>query len=218
MALRDIIRGAKNDTKHPTLARLAPLAVAKSITDVDTMESFKAKSYSSFPESTSANLANVANDKVPLTPYHFELFELLYLLLKEKNRWLEDDYQAWFQNLNDDPELTLNCLEAIHYSLTEGRYGVIEPKDWGRSVQLFKGLTIEQSKISSLRIAQREPWDNRKLCVECKHLISFNGSWKCGNWEKSGEAIHISGSGLNWEMITLFKKCNGFEIAYFSSS
>ena len=210
MSLRNIIRGVKHDTKSPELAELAPLAVAKPTSDVEPIDSIKSESNSSVVEPANANLANTANGKVFLTPFYFELFGLLYQLLNDKNGWSEDDYQVWFQDLNDDPETTLNCLEALHHSWTDGRHGAMEQKDWCRSTRLFRGLTALQSKIANLRIAQRESWDNRILCVECKHLITFNGAWKCGNWEKSGEALNISGSGLNWEMITLFQRCNGY--------
>jgi hypothetical protein len=215
MALRDIIRGAKPDvTKSTPLAKLAPLAIATP-TLGENASSNNVALDQPIPKPATTNLANAANaandkTKLALMPFHFEWFNLLYNFLRELHSWSDDDYQAWFKDLNDDPALTLNCLDALHISAMDGRYGAIEQKDWGRSIQLYKGLTIEQSKIASFLLAQRKSWDDRKLCVECKHLLALNSSWKCGNWQLAGLTTNISGSGLSWHLITLFQRCNGF--------
>ena len=212
MALRDIIRGAKLDiAKNPPLAKLAPLAIATPSLDETSVFNTTALDQSILNPAT-ANLANTANDKTKLAlmPFHFEWFNLLYNFLREIHDWSDDDYQVWFKDLNDDPELTLNCLEALHNSAMDGRYGAMQLKDWGRPIQLHKGLTVEQSKIASFLLAQRESWDDRKLCVECKYLLALNSSWKCGNWQLADLTINISGSGLSWHLITLFQRCNGF--------
>lgn len=212
MALRDIIRGAKPDiTKRPPLAKLAPLAIATPSLDKTSVFNTVALDQSILKPAT-ANLANTANDKTKLAlmPFHFEWFNLLYNFLREVHDWSADDYHVWFTDLNDDPELTINCLEALHNSAMDGRHGVIEQKDWERSIQLYKGLTVEQSKIASFLLAQRQSSDNRKLCVECKHLLALSSSWKCGNWQLAGLTTNISGSGLSWHLITLFQRCNGF--------
>ena len=212
MALRDIIRGAKlNIAKSPPLAKLAPLAIATPSIDETSVCNIAALDQSILKHAT-ANLANTANDKTKLAlmPFHFEWFNLLYNFLRVVYAWSDDDYQAWFKDLNDDPELTINCLEALHNSARDGRHGAMEQKDWGRSIQLHKGLTVEQSKIASFLLAQRKSWDDRKLCVECEHIKAFNGSWKCGNWQQASLTTNIKGSGLSWHLITLFQRCNGF--------
>jgi hypothetical protein len=207
MALRDIIRGAKlNIAKSPPLAKLAPLAIATPSIDETSVCNIAALDQSILKHAT-ANLANTANDKTKLAlmPFHFEWFNLLYNFLRVVYAWSDDDYQAWFKDLNDDPELTINCLEALHNSARDGRHGAMEQKDWGRSIQLHKGLTVEQSKIASFLLAQRKSWDDRKLCVECEHIKAFNGSWKCGNWQQASLTTNINGSGLSWHLITLFQ-------------
>ena len=215
MALRDIIRGAKLDiAKSPSLAKLAPLAIATPSIDETSVFNTVALDQSILKHAT-ANLANTANDKTKqaLMPFRLEWFNLLYNFLREIHAWSDDDYQAWFKDLNDDPELTISCLEALHNSARDGRHGAMEKKDWGRSIQLYKGLTIEQSKIASFLLAQRKSWDDRKLCVECKHLLALNGSWKCGSWQQAGLTTNINGSGLSWHLITLFQRCSGFSDA-----
>ena len=215
MALRDIIRGANIDiAKNPPLAKLAPLAIATPSLDETSVFNTAALDQSILKPAT-ANLANTANDRTKLVilPFHFEWFNLLYKFLSKIHDWSDDDYQAWFNDLNHDPELTLNCLEALHHSTMDGRYGAMEQKDWERSIQLYKGLTVEPSKIASFLLAQRESWDDRKLCVECKHIKAFNGSLKCGNWKQAGLTTNINGSGLSWHLITLFQRCNGFSSA-----
>ena len=212
MALRDIIRGAKLDiAKSSSLAKLAPLAIATPSIGVNALSNNAALDQPILKPAT-ANLANTANDrtKLAILPLHFEWFNLLYNFLREIHDWSDDDYQVWFKDLNDDLELTLNCLEALHNSAMDGRYGAMEQKDWGRPIQLYKGLTVEQSKIASFLLAQRESWDDRKLCVECKYIKAFNGSWKCGNWQLAGLTTNISGSSLSWHLITLFQRCNGY--------
>lgn len=215
MALRDIIRGAMLDvTKSLPLAKLAPLAIATlSLSETSVPENTALDQSVSVP--ATANLANTANDRTKLVimPFHFEWFNLLYNALREVHAWSDDDYQAWFEDLNDDPELTISCLEALHNSAMDGRYGVVEQKDWGRSIQLYKGLTVDQSKIVSFLLAQRKPWDDRKLCVECSHIKAFDGSWKCGNWQQASLTTNINGSGLSWHLITLFQRCNGYSEA-----
>ena len=215
MALRDIIRGAKLDiAKSPPLAKLAPLAIAKPKLSENALSNNAALDQP-IPKSATANLAKTANDraKLAIMPFHFEWFNLLYNFLREVHAWSDDDYQAWFKDLNDDPELTINCLEALHNSARDGRHGAMEQKDWGQSIQLYKGLTVEQSKIASFLLAQRKSWDDRKLCVECEHIKAFNGSWKCGNWQQASLTTNINGSGLSWHLITLFQRCNGYSEA-----
>lgn len=215
MALRDIIRRAKLDVaKSSPLATLAPLAIATpSLSEASVPDMTALDQSVSVP--ATANLANTANakNKLAIIPFHFEWFNLLYSALREVNAWSDGDYQAWFKDLNDDPVLTISCLEAFHNSAMDGRHGVMEQKDWGRSIQLYKGLTIEQSKIASFLLAQRKSWDDRKLCVECAHIRTFNGLWKCGNWQHAGLATNIGGSDLSWHRITLFQRCNGYSEA-----
>ena len=213
MSLRDIIRGTKRDAvQSGPLAKLAALAIAQPANNVVEDIPTNAALDRSNLEPATANLANATNEKTlpALIPFHFEFFNLLYGHLKKDHHWSEDDYQAWFEDLNTDPDLTLNCLEALHYSLMEGRLGAMEQKDWGRSIRLYKGLTVEQSKITNLQLLQRQTWDDRRLCVECKHLIAFSGAWKCGNWQQAGLTTNLSGSGLSWHLITLLQRCNGF--------
>jgi hypothetical protein len=215
MALRDIILGVKPEiAKSPPLAKLAPLAIATPSLDETFVFNTAALDQSTLKHAT-ANLANTANGKTKLAlmPFHLEWFNLLYNILREVHAWSEDDYQAWFKDLNDDPELTINCLEALHNSARDGRHGAMEQKDWGRSIQLYKGLTVEQSKIASFLLAQRKSWDERKLCVECEHIKAFNSSWKCGNWQQASLTTNLNGSGLSWHLITLFQRCNGYSEA-----
>lgn len=215
MALRDIIRGAKLDfSKSPPLAKLAPLALATQSLGENTLPNNAVLDQPTL-ESATANLANTANDrtKLAILPFHFEWFNLLYNFLREIQDWSDDDYQAWFKDLNDHSELTLSCLEALYNCAMDGRHGAMEQKDWEQSIQLHKGLTVEQSKIASFLLAQRKTWDERKLCVECEHIKVFNGSWKCGNWQQAGLTTNINGSGLSWHLITLFQRCNGYSEA-----
>ena len=223
MTLRDIIRGTKpTAAQSQPLAKLASLAIAKPTDDEAPNIPNNPTLETPHSELATANLANAANDNsIPtLTPFHFEYFNLLFDLLKKAHCWTESDHQAWLEDLNTNPILTIDCLEALLHSWLDGRLGAIEQKDWGRPVRIYKGLTVEQSKVAHLLLLRRDSWDKsrqlrneRTLCVECKHLIAFNGSWKCGNWQQAGLSNNLNGSGLSWYLITLFQRCDGFSDA-----
>ena len=215
--LHEIIHGAykRPPTNTNNLATLATLALANSagLENIPVqIEGVTANNGDSSATANAANLANsaIANHSREISALSQELFERLYDQLKGHYRWTKSDYEAWLSDLQDDPESTLGCLEALANSWQDNRYGVLEPKDWKQPMQLFRGLTLEQSRVVRTILNTRTINDDRKLCAECDHLLAIGGSWKCGNWKDAGLAFSSSGDGLSWHRITLFQRCNGF--------
>ncbi len=218
--LRDIIRrrhrGSQANTTH--LAHLATLALANSDSDALRCKPIHESCTPIDEQITNANLANLTNSTHPtisqepktVTADDLELFERLYAQLKGHYGWVNEDYETWLSDLWRDSEQTLNCLEAMVSSWADQRYGVLEPKDWGQPARLFRGLTLKQSRIVSAIIRARLSYDDRKLCVECKHLLAAGDSWRCGNWVNAKLAYEESGAGLSWHLITQPQRCDGF--------
>lgn len=54
----------------------------------------------------------------------------LYEYLAPLCKWSAIDCQAWKQDLIEMPDETLACLKALKKSWAEGRFGVMEERDW----------------------------------------------------------------------------------------
>ena len=50
--------------------------------------------------------------------------------------------------------------------------------------------------------------DDRVACVECLHLASRPGAWRCGDHVRAGV-----GADLQRDMVTLLQRCEGFATA-----
>ena len=78
-----------------------------------------------------------------------------------------------------------------------------------------KGLTLGDGDAlaDSLVIRDRET-DDRRVCVECRHLTGHAaGSWRCGNWQRSGIARQSKDAQLPGELVSKLQRCGGFSDA-----
>ncbi len=51
--------------------------------------------------------------------------------------------------------------------------------------------------------------DDRRLCLECRHLHGWPGRWRCGNWQQAGMAR----DGLARDLVLMLQRCNGYHPA-----
>jgi len=78
-------------------------------------------------KSANFDLANLArNQHINYLSEFKELFAELVL----KTKWVDDDYNAWEEDLKSNPKLTIECLRALKRSWDRGGYGVLEQIDW----------------------------------------------------------------------------------------
>lgn len=78
-----------------------------------------------------------------------------------------------------------------------------------------KGLnqTTGEALADKLVIRDRES-DERRICLECRHLASYGaGSWRCGNRQAAGIAIHSRDTQLPADLVFQLQRCDGFATA-----
>lgn len=72
------------------------------------------------------------------------------------------------------------------------------------------GLAETTGKAIALRLYLRDfDKDERILCYECKHLLSYADTWKCTNAIKAGISMREKSAGLG-QIVDLLQRCNGF--------
>ena len=74
------------------------------------------------------------------------------------------------------------------------------------------GLTLDDGEAVADQLVLRDrDSDDRHLCLECRHLASrAAGSWRCGNWQRAGIAIHSRDSQLPGDLVRKLQRCDGF--------
>ena len=94
----------------------------------------------------------------------------------------------------------------------------------GAEIELFmarlhrlseKGLnqTTCEALADKLVIRDRES-DERRACLECRHLSGYGaGTWRCGNWQAAGIAIHSRDTLLPADLVFQLQRCDGFATA-----
>ena len=73
-----------------------------------------------------------------------------------------------------------------------------------------KGLSTNDGEALADKLVRRDrdPYDARRVCLECKHL-SRAGGWRCGNWRQTGNSINAVAA----DLVQLFQHCHGFNNA-----
>jgi hypothetical protein len=115
----------------------------------------------------------------------------------------------------------MNWLKKVQEGKLNLKSGQVqEPKSWFETQDaLFEdrqsacvnlGLGVDEGKAIALRLYLRDyEKDERILCYECKHLISYAETWRCKNYIEAGISMRESGSGLGG-IVDLLQRCNGF--------
>ena len=83
-----------------------------------------------------------------------------------------------------------------------------------------KGLTRADGEAlaDKLVIRDRET-DDRCSCLECRHLSGYGPtSWRCGNWQVAGIAIHLRDTHLPTNLVLQLQRCDGFKLNFISTT
>ena len=75
-----------------------------------------------------------------------------------------------------------------------------------------KGLILDDGEALADRLVIRDrDTDDRHLCLECRHLTGqAAGTWRCGNWQRSGISIQSKDAQLPGELVRRLQRCEGF--------
>jgi len=75
-----------------------------------------------------------------------------------------------------------------------------------------KGLTRNDGEALADKLVLRDrDQDDRRVCLECKHFAGHGaGSWRCGNWQAAGVAIHSREALLPANLVWQLQRCDGF--------
>jgi hypothetical protein len=109
------------------------------------------------------------------------------------------------------------ATETRPYRLSRAEADVAHAEPWddaacGRfvaRVALFMRRGIEASDADDLaeRLHLRDVQaDDRRLCLECRHLAGRSGTWRCGNHRAAGLALPEVGR----DLAGLLQRCAGF--------
>jgi hypothetical protein len=75
-----------------------------------------------------------------------------------------------------------------------------------------KGLARNDGEALADKLVLRDrESDDRRVCLECKHFAGHGaGSWRCGNWQAAGVAIHSRDAQLPADLVVQLQRCDGF--------
>ncbi len=75
-----------------------------------------------------------------------------------------------------------------------------------------KGLARNDSEALADKLVLRDrEQDDRRVCLECNHFAGYGaGSWRCGNWQVAGVAIHSRDAQLPADLVMQLQRCDGF--------
>ncbi len=75
-----------------------------------------------------------------------------------------------------------------------------------------KGLTVTEGEAMADKLVVRDrEADDRRLCMECRQLSGHGQpSWRCGNWQAAGIAIHPRDTRLPADLVLQLQRCHGF--------
>ena len=75
-----------------------------------------------------------------------------------------------------------------------------------------KGLARNDGESLADKLVLRDrDQDDRRVCLECKHFAGHgDGSWRCGNWQAAGVAIHSRDAQLPAVLVVQLQRCDGF--------
>jgi len=78
-----------------------------------------------------------------------------------------------------------------------------------------KGVIHADAESIADKLVQRDrDDDDRRLCLECKHLVGYGRTnWRCGNWQSSGVAIKARDVQLPVDLVQQLQRCAVFTTA-----
>ena len=68
----------------------------------------------------------------------------------------------------------------------------------------------EAERMADQSITRDRQNDDRRYCLECRHLQGREGHYLCGNWHQAGICLHSQNKGLAADYVRLPKRCTGF--------
>ena len=68
----------------------------------------------------------------------------------------------------------------------------------------------EAERMADQSITRDRQNDDRRYCLECRHLQGREGHYSCGNWHQAGICLHSQNKGLAADYVRLPKRCTGF--------
>ena len=76
----------------------------------------------------------------------------------------------------------------------------------------WKGVAQPEAEMLADELMRRDRnGDDRKLCVECRHLQGGAGPWRCGNAQASEVAVGAPNGELPKGLVRLLQRCPGFK-------
>lgn len=75
-----------------------------------------------------------------------------------------------------------------------------------------KGMACKDCEALADKLVLRDrDQDDRRVCLECKHFAGYGArSWRCGNWQVAGVAIHSRDAQLPADLVMQLQRCDGF--------
>lgn len=84
---------------------------------------------------------------------------------------------------------------------------------FAKRVDLFfyRDLPLPDAKSLADKLVKRDrDGDDRRVCLECKHLADIGGTWRCNNWQAAGVAVHQRDTQLPADLVLQLLRCSGF--------
>ena len=77
-----------------------------------------------------------------------------------------------------------------------------------------KGLILHDGEALADKLVKRDrESDDRRVCFECLHLAGrAAGSWRCGNWQRSGIVRQSKDAQLPGELVSKLQRCDGLTL------
>ncbi len=66
-------------------------------------------------------------------------------------------------------------------------------------------------KIADQLVKRDRDGDDRRFCLECKHLSRYLGSWRCSNWKIAGVAFRSKDAQIPVTLIRTLQRCIGWQ-------
>lgn len=73
------------------------------------------------------------------------------------------------------------------------------------------GVNQASAEALAVKLLQRDrSSDDRRVCLECKHLVAWRAAWGCGAMKVAGVAIHSRNARLPADFVIKLQRCEGF--------
>lgn len=84
---------------------------------------------------------------------------------------------------------------------------------FGKRVDLFfyRNLPLPEAETMADKLVLRDrDRDDRRVCMECSHLVDIGHGWRCPNWQRSGVALKARDNELPADFVIQLQRCDGF--------